>query len=409
MKILAIIDPHRTDLYYYLKNDKENDYVLLWYENKDQLTGTDFRASGFFKEEYYWNKFRTPKKLIETIKPDKIVFQQIIDQRQIGLLVCAYKCGITTFFLDHGAAGDKETAVIRSTEKDYNFKSRFSHFFSKLNKSLIHVTKVKYYYYSNLFRLGSLISTLSYLKLPLLMLKYQPTKALNICTFRERVPKYSIVFSRSNFKEYQLYTGANESDVIFTGVPSFDHFYRNEIKTGDHVVYIEHPMFEEKLLNWSSKHHKKIAHFLFDFANSKKVLIYIKLHPRSDIELWRSYHLNSPYFKIIQEGDYTELYLSSKLILGYSSSLLTGFICAKKNVVNIGWHPEPRIYGVDFAKYGLCHQSLNILDMETKFDSWVSVNLCLNHETEYQKFILDFNYPFDGKATERIIKTIADA
>jgi hypothetical protein len=100
-----------------------------------------------------------------------------------------------------------------------------------------------------------------------------------------------------------------------------------------------------------------------------------------------------------------KLYLSSKLIIGYSSSLITGLLCAKKNIVNIGWHPTPQIFGVNFSKYNICHQSLNIEDLESSFDYWILNNLAELNENDYKSFINKFNYPFDGKATERVINS----
>jgi hypothetical protein len=76
-------------------------------------------------------------------------------------------------------------------------------------------------------------------------------------------------------------------------------------------------------------------------------------------------------------------------------------------VVLLGWQPEPGIFGADFSKTGLCHISLHPTDLEAKFDYWSRHNLSKGKEFEYQKFLQRFNYPFDGKAGERVIRTIA--
>jgi len=160
------------------------------------------------------------------------------------------------------------------------------------------------------------------------------------------------------------------------------------------------------LLNWTIDHHKYVASQLFNFANNTKRIIYVKLHPRSDLKLWQPFIKENSYLKILQQDDFTDLYLSSSLIIGFSSSLLTGLICAKKNIVNIGWHPQSQIFGVDFSGTGLCHQSMSINDLDERFNYWESNNLSMQNEKEYEDFLREYNYPFDGKATQRVLDAI---
>src|SRR5206468_7595157 len=99
-------------------------------------------------------------------------------------------------------------------------------------------------------------------------------------------------------------------------------------------------------------------------------------------------------------------YLQAKLILGFSSSLLTGLLCARKNIVLLGWHPKPGIFGTDFSKTGLCHVSLVTSDLQKQFSMWANNNLARNNDAAYKDFLNQCNNPFDGKATERVIEAI---
>jgi hypothetical protein len=171
-------------------------------------------------------------------------------------------------------------------------------------------------------------------------------------------------------------------------------------------VYIEHPYLEYGLLGWHKEHHRQVVQELNDFAVAQKIKLYIKLHPFSALSNWSDYSINNEYVKILQGGDFTQLYLDAKLILAFSSSLVTGLLCAKKNIVLLGWHPEPRIFGTDFSKMGLCHASLLISDLQVKFSEWVNDNLAEKNEAAYEEFLRKCNYPFDGKATERVIEAI---
>jgi hypothetical protein len=238
------------------------------------------------------------------------------------------------------------------------------------------------------------------------MLGPSPNKVLSKNLFRERVPDHAIVFSEINFEAFELYTGITRKDAFLTGIPYFDKYYRSQSADLEHVVYIEHPYLEYNLLGWTKEHHKRVAQALNDFAVKQEIRLYIKLHPLSDQSNWADYPINKEYVKILQERDYTQLYLYSKLILGFSSSLVTGLLCAKKNIVLLGWHPEPVILGTDFSKTGLCHTSFSISDLQKKFAEWIDDNLAEKNEAAHEEFLCKCNYPFDGKATERVIEAI---
>lgn len=405
MVILLIVQPDRADNYEYLRNDSENEYVLLWYEKKPLSPLPVEQYPIRFSKIIYWADFTTPQQIINRIKPDKIVFFEIIDLRQIALIVCARANNISTFYLEHGAAGDKNTAISRWNEltiKEY----KIPYLIDRFRRNFGSMVKSKLFYYSVFKGFSSLKSYLKYLALPVKMLSGLPNKILSQTHFRERVPKYSIVFNRINWEQYALYTGIEEKDALLTGVPFFDKFYRPELDIVNHVVFIDHPYLEEKMLNWTPEYHKKLADTLFSFAKKRQIKVYIKLHPRSDLSRWKSYSFDPDYVEILQMGDYTELYLKSKLILGYSSSLINGFLCARKNVVLVGWHPVAQIQGMDFSKTGLCYCSLSLSDLDQKFEYWSENNLSLKNAVAYEAFLKDCNYPFDGNAEKRVIEAI---
>jgi hypothetical protein len=406
-KILIIVPPERFDFYDYLAALGEVDLLLLWHTDPNQMKFGFGDLPLAFQQIVYWNHFKTPEYLIKQIKPDKIVFFEIIDLRQISLIVTAKKLGVRTFYLEHGAAGDKETAIIRWQETTFT-RHKLPYFFNRGRSAFGDVLRSKLFYYSVISGFSSLKSRLKYWVLPIKMLFDPPNKVLTHTIFSERVPDCSIVFNRSNFDEYALYTGIDESKAVFSGVPFFDRYFRRSGKNKDHIVYIEQPYLEPKLLNWDENHHKKVADTFCQFAKSRGVKVYIKLHPRSDYSLWAKYGLDPETVEIIQFGDFTEIFLSSKLVLGYSSSLITALLCARKNVVLLGWHPHPEIFGYDFSDTGLCYSSFDPEELNKNYCSWIAHNLAEENETAYKNFLFQFNYPFDGRATERVIKAILE-
>lgn len=404
MHILLIAQPDRIDHYSYLAQDQTAKYSLLWYEKPSRAT-VDFNKLPLkFEHIIYWKDYITPSKLLKAIKPSKIIFFEIIDLRQIALIVAAKAAGITTFYLEHGAANDRGTAIERWKEITF-VRSKLPYLLKRFCYSFADVLASKLFYYSQFRGFGSVKSRSKYYLLPLKLMLKGSNEALAHCIFRERVPKYSLCFNEVNFEAFQVYTGISREDAVLTGIPFFDSFYSAEPVEKDYIVFIDHPYLEEHILDWTSEFHSKIANALYTFSQNHKIKIFVKLHPKSDKANWLRYGFDPNYIEIIQEGDYTKLYLESKLILGYSSSLMTGFLCARKNIVLLGWHPNPGIFGLNFSETGLCHKSLNVSDLETKYEYWVTLNLSAKTEP-YQAFLKRCNYPFDGKATQRVIDAI---
>jgi hypothetical protein len=406
-KILIVVPPDRFDFYNYLAEIKEVDFILLWYTDPDKMKVDADQLPLHFERIVFWNQFRTPRALIKKLRPDKIVFFEIIDLRQISLIVTAKKMKVRTFYLEHGAAGDKETAKNRWQETTF-VKHKVPYYAKRIKNSTRDIFFSKLFYYSVVGGFQSIGSYFKYLALPFKMLFDPPNKVLTHTIFKERVPDCSIVFNKSNYDEYALYTGISEQEALLSGVPFFDRYFCGDVVEHNHIVYIEQPYLEPKLLNWTKEHHKRIADNFSLFAKKTGIKVYIKLHPITDAALWQDYFSDNDRVEIIQHGDFTDIFLSSKLILGYSSSLINAFLCARKNVVLLGWHPQPQIFGSDFSKTGLCHVSLNPCDLNTKFESWCAHNLASENESAYEKFLLLYNCPFDGKATQRVLEAITE-
>ena len=405
MKILLVLQPSRKDWYTYLREDKENEYYLLWHESAKNVPAWILQDK-FFRKVYCWNNFPTTKKLLHGINPDRIVFFEIIDQRQIALLVAANKKKIKTFYLEHGASAERETAIREAEHKNYFFSAKLKYLKNRFDSEFVNLLKSKYFYYSSASRLNSTSSFFKYIFLPFRMLFSTPNKVLAYCKFIERTPAESIVFNRSNFEVFELYTGIKSETAIFTGVPLFDKVYNSVKSKGSYAIFIDHPYLEDSLMEWTPAFHKKVADSLNNFVLTQKTKLFVRLHPRSSKVLWESYGYISDNFILSQHDDFTQELLNSKLILSFSSTLLTGMLCAKKNIVLLGWHPAPCISGFDFSKFGICHLSYDVNDLMAKYTYWLNNNLAETHFEEYMEFIYEINFPFDGNAAKRVIKAL---
>ena len=405
MKILLVLQAERKDWYTYLREDNQNDYYLLWYENKNDIPEWIY-GDEFFKKIYSWNEFATPQNLLKSISPDRIVFFEVIDQRQIALLVTANRNGLKTFYLEHGASAVRATSLKSYEPKPTFIKDRFKYIKDRFLSAFPNLVRSKFFYFSAAFKVRSFNSFLKYFTLPFKMLLTPPNKALLTTKFAERTPAQSIVFNQSNFEVFELYTGIKKESAVLTGIPLFDKLYNSKTYLGDHVVFIDHPYLEQSVHSWTPDFHKKLAGALKEFSVLRNVKIYVRLHPNSSMELWKSYGYESPNFIMSQNVDFTSELLSSKLIISYSSTLLTGMLCAKKNIVLLGWHPTPAISSFDFSQFGICHVSFDVGDLQNKYDFWVENNLAKRYDDKYGNYIENMNNPFDGQAGSRVLQTI---
>jgi hypothetical protein len=401
LRILLIADVRRPDSFRYLieKGNEHFEWIILWQYKapaKEFLPGVSMIG---------WSDFATPCTLIDQVKPDKIIFFETIDMWQIPLIVHAKKRKVTTAYLAHGVYASIEAAKKRFNENPG--EKSFRAYARKLYKSFFSILKTRFYYYAALKDLNSIRSMFQYLLLPVFFKFYSPIEALSKTKFPERTPDYALLFCNNNVPYFKLFNQLHTDRIINTGVPLFDKFYNSGRVEEDYIVFIDHPYLEINILGWSDEFHRKVAESLYNFSEANNIKLIIKLHPVSDIQNWKRYNFQKGNVEVIQANVPEELYLKAKLILGYSSTLLIGFLCAQKNVVLLGWHPTPQVYGVNFYETGICHISYDASDLQTQYQLWLSHNMSLQNKKEYDTFLKHFNYPFDGKAGERILDAIS--
>ncbi len=393
-RVLLVAEPSRVDWFGYLADDPELELELLWRESPDEPG----EPPPFVRREHFFREHATARELLRALRPARIVLMEIIALREIALIVAARDLGIPTLYLEHGAAGDAATAQQRFDEFPVGDRLRRS--LARL-RHLGRVAEVRWFYLSAAPSV-SRASLPRFLALPIVLAALAPTRALARLAFAERVPETAVVFSRANLEEFELLHGREGYHPALTGVPFFDVYHRPDLPTdADCVAYVEHPYLESGLLGWTEAHHERLARALGRFAVEKKKRVLVKLHPRSSLERWRRYDLPSEV-ELAQTGDHTERLLSAGLVLTYGSSLATGLLCARRNLVALRWHPIPRSFGVDFAATGLCHRSDSVDDLFTRADEWMSDNLAASRDEQHAAFLARFNAPFDGGARQRV-------
>ena len=396
--ILLVFNSARPDSYSYFSKDDKNEYFIIYRNRPDK----EIRLPSFIKKELFWSDYWTASFLIRAIKPDTIVFVEIYDIKQIALNIVAKRKGIKTIFLDHGMYNNVSSALFRDKEASARIRKE------KLRKlSNIPIILQNYFFYFHSIYSVSFRNVFEFLAFPFSAFIISSYRALHLLPFSEKKPKRFLLFCKNNFEYIKYSYHCEQNEVVYTGMPEFDKFFSDH-DVNDKYIFIDHPYLEEKMLGWNHEHHEKVAFSIYDLCRSRNIKFFVKLHPSSDKTLWENYGFDSKYIEILQSGDFVDIYRAAKLVIGFSSTLMVGFISARKNVVLIGWHPEPRIVANDLSSYGVCHQSLNINELKSKFDYWIKNNLALINKEKYNIFIDRFNCPFDGKAAERVLKGVIE-
>ncbi len=391
MKIVIVCEATRPDLFSFLLNDNRLEVSILTSKKNHELLNC---------RQYGYHEFNRPEHLFQTINPDKIVFYEIFDIIQVAICIEANYLNIPSVFLEHGISGSIDF---------YNFqeKNKAERFIQKSIKALVHLKgfiKNRMFFYSVLFKTKNISKILKfYLYLEL----YGPFYALRRVPFLERIPQRFILFSKNNlnYKNSIYHFLSFHNKVSFVGNPHIDKYSGQE---SNYFVFIDDPYLEQNLNNWTKEFHQNMVDAIYRWSNHNQVQLVIKLHPTSNIENWQREDMPQN-IKIVQKDsaeNLNRLYAESKMIIGFSSTLLVGFLSNQKNVVLLGWHPEPQIYGVDFSKYGICHTSFDMEDLHSKWNYWLENNLSISNLEGYQMFLDEFNAPFDGQAQKRIIEEI---
>jgi hypothetical protein len=394
-KILLVSSNRRIDLFNYLLNQDNIEIIIL--SNEDINKDLNIKQIQF-------KKYHTPLNIINDINPDIILFLEVYDILQISLCIVANKVGLKTIFLEHGISSNSEEYLAENNEINRKHFNRLIKNLKAINYSIIH----RLFFMSSFFYVQNLNSLITLIKIWLTIERKGSLKALSTYPLIERVPSKFLLFGKNNNDHKNLIYHINKYkniNIQYTGNP-----FVKKIKNGlsNKITIIEHPYFEQSLYNWNFKFHNEKVDFLYKFIRSKPEFDFlIKLHPASDKSLWHKFECPSnAVVKKNNDLNNDNHYEESALILSYSSSMLVDFISNQKNIVLLGWHPVPQIYGVDFSKYGICHTSYLFEDLENNWEHWLKNNLAVVNLTGYERFLEEFNSPFDGLAKQRILMEI---
>lgn len=268
----------------------------------------------------YYTDYKTPKKLLNYVKPYKVVFMGLDGLVSIALNIQCIKLGITTYYMAHGAATlSHEDYTTVAYEKRNLLKESFS-------------IKFRLWLFNLRFLCAALgLKYITHLPL-LLKFQYDKTKMHPIFAMQKnktflRVPSGYILFAneaRDFFVEqddvsYSIMNiiGNLEINSFTKLIPQVDPIL------GKYILYLETPLseiedneFEIKLLK--KEEYNELISAMNSYALSLGMKLVIKLHPYSFVNTYLFQHENIIYKKAINKE---QLIMNCSGIIFYNSSL----------------------------------------------------------------------------------------
>jgi UDP-N-acetylglucosamine:LPS N-acetylglucosamine transferase len=204
--------------------------------------------------------------------------------------------------------------------------------------------------------------------------------------------------------------GFDKSKLVLSGHPMYDQtikkikLYEPRIKNQNiiNVLFAPGTLAEHGFADKLDQE-KTIQDIVKIISTNKNIKLKIKIHPSSAILSDYQKLVNSinPNIPIFQDGDFLDFLNEADVLISFSDSSIIGeSLIAKKPVIIVNFTSIDD----DIIKRGLAFECKNISSLPKMIDQSLSSNIA--SEKKMQKFISEFFYKLDGKASERIANSI---
>jgi hypothetical protein len=292
-------------------------FELLFYLEKpeNEANFTDFPT-------HYWLEYRSARELIDTIRPDKVVFMSTEGLPPTALNAVCKKRGIRTSMLQHGMFQPYENYLMDVQLQTQRAARLGKNDHNKKNDRGTNLQLLKFYLRS--FTFPSVIPAFQYLvKLRLLKRKHFEIEALRLLPSKLRLADDYVVFTKYNNSFLVLRDGVKDEQFVVIGNPEFDEYTAEKNREENYYLYIHSPL--TYLPEWDSEgfmsqeQENECLRKMNAFALSQNCRMYVKLHPYSydNPDFYR--HDNLVYLK---DADNAPLIMQAKGVFGFNSTLI---------------------------------------------------------------------------------------
>lgn len=400
-KIILVGDYSREDRLHVAKLLKDKaDFYFIEFLNKKEVFSWKHREYG---REIFWKDFSDAYDLLERIGPSRIVFYFLEAYNHVALNVAARTKGIPTYHLEHGVRFFVEGAVFNYDTPKPLLKRLLSDPVRFISNGIDRFKNKRFYDNTLQKSDGEARACLEE------FYKIRSTHGI-LDTFKKvrntlRWPDEYISFSPLIFEFHKASENLPEDyPVHFIGIPAFDQFaqWKNLQEVGNAVLFIDQPMYEQKLMGWTSAYKKEFLSRLSTIVNDLGRKLIIKPHPWNDKSVYDAILSNSDV--VIVENDWSNVVDKIDTVIGFSSTLLVPFIAMQQLCCfTMEMHPQKgtKPFSYFFLGSGACHavqsfEELNENLAERK--TW--------HEKQKlakENFVDEYMFRFDGKSSERLI------
>lgn len=265
----------------------------------------------------YWAEFSNTAEVLESIRPEKIIFMSIDSGLSIALNIQAQQQGIRTYVMQHG---------IYTNYRDYRMREKL---WRKASVSRAAVSSKKEVRFSSIRFLRASLKN-PFLLFRILLHAYAarrtgPYFANRHFSFAAKKPNFYICFSKANAKIYEELDRPTAGKFIFTGSPELDSYLKPVEQPPVQerfILHIDQALAENSFGEETVSRENMISFYakLNTLAHRMEARLFIKLHPESYQTEWLPQHENITYLKATPN---LQAYLQhAVLCTGFYSTLL---------------------------------------------------------------------------------------
>jgi GNAT superfamily N-acetyltransferase len=369
------------------------DVVLV--DRRDELIGLQASTEG---RQIFWEDFATPQRLLDAVRPDKVVFSDIEQFHQVALNAAARARGIPTLMLEHGIRTAREVEVGYRLQQEMGNRERLASF-----------RKVKTSSATLAFYLSALPSVprrqrLQYLRFVTERWGREPTAALHACRFDARLATRYVNFAPMNATYLMARDALPLSRFVLIGNPSYDQILAHVGGLHEKDAYyllIDSPVADHPMFPGTRADKVRFLLELARYAERKGARLRVKLHPMTYASDYLPTHPAIEYFR---DADIVPLLKGARGIFGFNSSLIT---VAPLFAPTVLFHINEDAFTEDLVARGVAGGGLDYFRFEADDveRAWPAPT-----EAATTRMIDDYLYRADGRAAERLREVLgADA
>ncbi|WP_196265979.1 glycosyltransferase family 52 [Pontibacter rufus] len=400
--ILIVGDYNRKDyldLFKACRNDFN--FYFLEYAFPKEVTSDYYLTYG---KAIFWGDFSDAYTLLDEISPKKVIFFYIEAYNHVALNLACKEKDIPTFHMEHGLRADyvpgSDPAIRQPPAPGYGKRfQKLFHFAASLKARIR----------NRLFLLNSIKKfspeDAAFVK-HFISIRRTHTFAATArkITSPKRQARFHISFSPNIFAVHQHNDILPpDQKVYFTGVPYFDHLAHVKATptTSRAILLIDQPLAEHGLLKWDKKYKADFVHILTRICRQYNYKLYVKPHPRQDLEIWRQAQQLSLCY-MIDDKQLGELTPTIPLVLGFYSTYLMPFASFKHTtLITYENHPAGGfLVSRPFVEAGVAHPIYDLQELHA-----ILPDIAQLHQQQLPnkiKFTEAWMYKFDGKSGERL-------